>query len=112
MSETARPAERYLPTVGIAPIAHAVPEKVALEPLNVVTVGADETDGATRIVPIDRSRVKVLHSGLAGFFAARHQDWQVAAPVGGGLNMTPMGGHLGGLEFIAAIPAQDGRQWR
>src|SRR5260221_373769 len=51
MREAAGPAERDLPTIRITPIAFALaaPEKVALEPLRVVAVGADETHGAACI---------------------------------------------------------------
>src|SRR5688572_19493818 len=51
MREAGGPAERNLSALRISPVtlSLATPEKVALEPLHVVAVGADEADGAARI---------------------------------------------------------------
>src|SRR4051812_18348712 len=102
--KAARPAKWDRAARGIGPIA-LIRKEIALKPLRVIAVGANETDGAARVFPIDLPRVEVRYWRWGVLFRARHQHRQVHAPIGRGLDMSPARGHLRGLEFIAAIPA-------
>src|ERR1035441_4954195 len=66
VSETAGPTKRNLPAVGVVPIALATTEEVTLEPLHVVAVSVNETDGAASIAPVNRNRIKALRFGCFG----------------------------------------------